>query len=323
MKSFKGLPGIALAAIVSVSAGAALADYPERTINMIVPFSAGGPNDTIARAIAAGLEEELDQTIIVENKPGAAGNIGTLGVVRAEPDGYTILFVSSGPMLINTTLYSNAGYDPRTDLTPIALAGTMPNVVLVNPSIGVTDMKGLAEYAKANEGVSYGSAGAGNTTHIAGFMLSRELDDRLMHVPYPGTAAAMKDLLGGHISLVFSDTMTAMPYIESGALTALAVAPERSAVLPDVPTLAEQGFDIEDINPAFGILGPPDMPEDVVDTLNDAIQATLDSPEMTALMARLGMERAPIRTSVEFADYIRSEVDRLGEMVRLTGVTID
>lgn len=324
MRLLNGLSGLVLAAVTWSAPGVAMADYPEGMITMVVPFTPGGPTDVMARAVARGMEEPLGVKIIVENKPGAGGNIGTMQVVRAEPDGYTILLGTSGPMSINPTLYSNAGYDPRKDLTPLAMVGTIPNIVVVNPAIGVTDLEGFAEYVRGQEGASYGSSGAGSTNHISGFLLNEKIGGGMMHVPYPGIAQAVNDLLGGHISVVVLDVLTALPYVKSGTLTALALnAPERSPLMPDVPTFAEQGIEYENTGPAVGVLGPAGLPEEVADKLTAAILASLESPEVSDVMANQGVIPSTITSRAAFAEFVSSELDRWGNIVRSVGVTLD
>lgn len=327
MRPFSCLPALALAALTVFSAAPASAaegSFPDRPIVMVVPFTPGGPTDTLARTVAKGMQESLGKPVVIENRPGAGGNIGTTEVVKRPADGYTILFGSSGPLLINTTLYKNPGFNPLTDFTPIALVGEMPNVVVVNSALDVKTLDDFIAYAKKTENVTYGSSGSGSTNHISGFLLNKLVDDRMLHVPYKGTAPAVNDLLGGHITVMYLDVLTASPYVQSGRLRALGIAaPSRSKVLPDVPTFKEQNVASMDLGLAFGIVGPAGLPAPVTKKLNAAVEAALRSPEVVALMARQGVEVPKNGSPEAFGEYLREEVGRWREVVLMTGASVD
>lgn len=263
------LPGLTAAIVATLTAVPATADnFPSRAITMVVPFTAGGPTDTLARIVAKSMQTSLGRPVVVENKPGAGGNIGTVDVVRKPADGYTILFGSSGPLFINTTLYKNAGFDPLKDFTPIALIGEMPNVMVVNASFGPSNLRDFKTHAKSHD-LTYGSSGSGSTNHISGFMLDKQVGGKMIHVPYRGTAPAVNDLIGNHVSFMFLDVLTAAPYIQSGHLKALGMPGlSRSALLPNVPTFQEQGIPPINLGLGFGIVGPPGMDGAVVDKLD-------------------------------------------------------
>jgi tripartite-type tricarboxylate transporter receptor subunit TctC len=270
------------------------------------------------------MRSSLSQPILVENKPGAGGNVGTRVVVKSAPDGYTILFGSSGPLLINSSLYRNAGFDPIKDFSPLAYIGEIPNVLVVNSSLPVHTLKDLVEYAKTHAGLSYGSSGSGSTNHLAGAMFSRSLNKDIIHVPYKGTAPALNDLLGGQITMMYIDVLTAAPHVKSGRLRALGAASvQRSKVLPDVPTFREQGVPSLDLGVAFGIVGPAGLPNEIVERLAAAIQSAIRSPETQEAFARQGVETSPINSPQQFGDYIRISVDNWREVVKLTGASLE
>ena len=298
--------------------------YPIHPVTLVVPFTTGGPTDSLARIIANNMRSSLSQPILVENKPGAGGNVGTRVVVKSAPDGYTILFGSSGPLLINSSLYRNAGFDPIKDFSPLAYIGEIPNVLVVNSSLPVHTLKDLVEYAKTHAGLSYGSSGSGSTNHLAGAMFSRSLNKDIIHVPYKGTAPALNDLLGGQITMMYIDVLTAAPHVKSGRLRALGAASvQRSKVLPDVPTFREQGVPSLDLGVAFGIVGPAGLPNEIVERLAAAIQSAIRSPETQEAFARQGVETSPINSPQQFGDYIRISVDNWREVVKLTGASLE
>lgn len=318
-----------LAVVVLCTAGLTAAAqtgarYPVRPVTVVVPFTAAGPTDALARVLAQSMRQGLGQSILVDNKPGAGGNIGTVHVVKAAADGYTLLFGSSGPLVINTSLYKRAGFDPLKDFTPIAYVGEIPNVLVVNSASPLRTLPELVAYAKAHEGLSFGSSGNGSTNHLAGEMFNRNVGAKLMHVPYKGTAPALNDLLGNQITMMYLDVLTAVPHIKSGKLRPLGVAAaSRSKVLPEVPTFREQGVLSMDQGVAFGLVGPAGLPKEVTDKLSTVAQAALRTPEMQEAFARQGVETSSIDTPQKYADYFRKQVESWREVVRLTGANAD
>jgi tripartite-type tricarboxylate transporter receptor subunit TctC len=229
------------AACLATAFAAQAAEFPTKPITMVVPFAPGGPTDAMARTLAAAVK--LGQPVLVENKAGAGGNIGAEAVARADKDGHTLLFGTSGPLAINVSLYKKIGYDPVKSFAPVMQIGHLPNVLVVNPSIPVKNVKELIAYGKANPGkLNFASSGNGTSIHLAGELFKVMTGVPFAHIPYKGTGPALTDLLGGQVAMTFTDVLTALPYIKSGKLLALGVTTkERSQVLPDVPTIAEQG----------------------------------------------------------------------------------
>ena len=205
---------LALAAIAAVPPALAADAYPSRPVTLVVPFPPGGPTDALARRLAEKLKQPLGQTVIVENRAGAGGNIGSEYVAAAKPDGYTLLFGTSGPLAINVSLYKNQGYNPETSFAPIIRIGHLPNILVVNPSIPANNAQELIAYAKKNpDKLSYASSGNGASSHLAGILFNQMAGTRIMHIPYKGTGPALNDLLGGQVSMSFTDILTALPYI--------------------------------------------------------------------------------------------------------------
>lgn len=299
--------------------------YPSRPLTMVVPFTAAGPTDSLARVIAAAMKKPLNQSVVVDNRPGAGGNLGAQHVVRSKADGYTILFGSSGPLLINTSLYKNAGFDPTKDFTPIQYVGEIPNVLVVNPALPVRSLKELVTYSRQHEGLTYASSGNGQTNHLAGEMFSKKIGVRLTHVPYKGTAPALNDLLGNQVTMMYVDVLTAAPHIKAGKLRALGVASlNRSRILPDVPTFREQGVPTLEQGVAFGIVGPSGLPKDVLSKLTAATREAIQSREVLDTFARLGVETmSDAKKEPDFANYLRSEVAAWRQIVFATGASLD
>lgn len=314
------IPTIPSAAWAQPSAG-----YPNRPLTMVVPFTPAGPTDSLARVIAAAMKKPLNQAVVVENRPGAGGNLGAQYVVKSRPDGYTILFGSSGPLLINTSLYKNASFDPTRDFTPIQYVGEIPNVLVVNPALPVRSLKGLVTYSQRHEGLTYASSGNGQTNHLAGETFGKKIGVRLTHVPYKGTAPALNDLLGNQVTMMYLDVLTAAPHIKAGKLRALGVASmNRSRILPDVPTFREQGVPTLEQGVAFGIVGPSGLPKDVLSTLTAATKEAMQSREVQDTFARLGVETmSGAKKEADFAGYLRSEVAAWRQIVIATGASLD
>ncbi len=302
----------------------AQAGFPARPITMVVPFTAAGPTDSLARALAQAMRAPLGQSVVIDNRPGAGGNIGTVHVVRAPADGYTLLFGSSGPLNINSALYRSAGFNPLKDFTPIAYVGEIPNVLVVPAQLPVKSLPEFVAYAKSRTDLSYGSSGAGSTNHLAAEMFNKNTGTALLHVPYKGTAPALNDLLGGQVTMMYLDVLTAAAHIKSGKLRALGVAAaKRSRVLPDMPTFAEQGVASMNQGVAFGLVGPAGLAPDVLQRLSDAAQTALKTRDMQDLFARQGVETADIGTPQAYADLLKEQVRDWSEVVRIAGARAD
>jgi tripartite-type tricarboxylate transporter receptor subunit TctC len=299
--------------------------YPSRPIHLIVPFVAGGTSDILARILAEGLEKDLKQSVIVENKAGAGGNIGSDLVAKAAPDGYTLILASVGTHAINSSLYRSMPYDPVKDFTPVSLIATVPTVLVVGPTVKVESVRDLTALAKAHPGqLNYGSAGVGTTQQLAGEMLKQQAGIDVVHVPYKGGAQAVADLLGGRVTFMFPNIPVVYGQIKAGQLRPLAVASrKRSPALPDVPTMAEAaGMKDFDVSTWFGILGPAGMPASATNTLNAAIRNVLATSEMRTKLEKQGAE--PLTSTPHaFGAYIKQEVARWAKVVKQAGIELE
>lgn len=318
---------LAAAAAATPSTPALAADaFPSaRPITLIVPFPPGGPTDAMARRLAEKLREPLKQNVIVENRSGAGGNIGSEYVASAKPDGYTLLFGTSGPLAINVSLYKRQGYNPETSFAPIIRLGHLPNILVVNPSVPATNAQELIAYAKKNpDKLSYASSGNGASSHLAGILFNKMAGTQIMHIPYKGTGPALNDLLGGQVSMSFTDILTALPYIKAGKLRAIGLASaQRSEALPDLPTLSEQGLGGYDVSVFFGIVAPKDTPADVVNTLNQAFKTALSDPTIKQTLRSQGIVEAQDQTPQGLAAFITTEVPKWRELITSANVSID
>ena len=313
--------GIAAAAMFT--SGAIAQSYPVKPIRLVVPYAPGGGVDIIARATAQELTKRVGQQIIVDNRTGAGGNVGSDTVAKAPPDGYTLLMASPANT-INPSLYTNMPYDPSRDLIPIALIGSVPSVLVASPSLPVQDIKQLIALAKAKPGaLTYGSGGSGSTEHLAGEMFKSFAGIDLLHVPYKGGAQVMIDLMGGHVALMFSNQLGVLPHIKTAKLKALGVASaERSTALPEVPTFAEAGFPDFKVSVWWGVMGPAGMPKEIVSQLNREIVAGLSSPEMKERLQTMSAQ--PIGgTPEQFAAFFAAETKRWAPIVKASGAKAD
>lgn len=311
MKKWISMSLIGLALGLGMVQPAKAADgYPERMIRLIVPFPPGGPTDALARRLAEGLSKPLGQTVIVENKAGAGGNIGAEFVAKSAADGYTILFGTSGPLAINKSLYPELGYDPQASFEPVVRIGHLPNILVVHPSVDATNLEELIAYAKQNpDTLSFASSGNGASSHLAGVLFNDMAGTNILHVPYRGTGPALNDLLGGQVSMAFTDILTALPHVQSGTLKAIGLAAaERSQALPDLPSLHEQGLDGYDVSVFFGIVAPAGTPKPIVDKLNAAFNQALDEPQVQRTLASQGIVRAQDRTAEDLSRFMSAEV---------------
>ncbi|MYN12690.1 tripartite tricarboxylate transporter substrate binding protein [Pusillimonas sp. TS35] len=323
----KLLTAVAVAAVTLAAAvpGHAAEAYPDQPIRLIVPFPPGGPTDAMTRRLAEGLVKPLGQTVIVENKAGAGGNIGAEYVANAKPDGYTLLFGTSGPLAINISLYKKLGYDPRTSFAPIVRIGYLPNILVVNPKVPAKDLKELVLYAKAHpDTLSFASSGNGASSHLAGVLFNELAGTKILHVPYRGTGPALNDLLGGQVSMAFTDILTALPHIKSGTLRPIGLATaQRSPVLPDLPTLAEQGLNGYDVSVFFGIVAPKDTPAAVVQKLNAAFNQAMSDPEIQKTLSAQGIVRADDTTPEGLATFIAQEVDKWSKTIKSAHIALN
>lgn len=316
--------GIVLLAWIALPPGNASAgeatDYPRKTLRLVVPFPPGGSNDLVARIIAQKLSENWDQRVLVDNRPGGNGVIGTELVARAVPDGYTILLVPAAHAINATLLKGRLPYDPIKDFTPVTNIASAPNVLVVHPSVPAQTVKDLIRLASMRPGqLTYGSAGIGFPSHLAAEMLNSMSHVKMLHVPYKGAGPAMTDLISGHIDLAFPSLPGALPHIKTGRLRALAVTSEqRSSIVPQLPTVAETlpGYSAATW---FGIFLPAMAPQDIVAKLNTSIARVVHLPEVTRVLLSQGAE--PIgSTPEEFTAYMKSEIDKWARVIREAGV---
>ncbi len=298
------------------------ADYPEKPIKLVVPWAPGGATDVIARVIGQRIGQELGQSVVVDNKPGAGGNIGTATFVREKADGYTLLMGTSSTNAVNPSLYSRLPFDAKKDFAPITLIATVPNILVVPAASPYKSLNDLLKAAKEQPGkLTYGSAGNGSSQHLAGSMLMKATGLKLIHVPYKGSGPAASDLMAGHLNVML-DTGS-MPHIKSGTLRALAVASQkRLPALPDVPTFAELGIPNFNASAWYGIMAPAGTPEPIVDELNVTINKILKEPEVIKRLHDFG---AVVEggTPQEFKAFAVSEIDRYNKIVKDSGATIE
>ena len=314
-----------LAAALLALAGAAAADsaYPSQPIKLMVPWPAGGGVDTTARMISEPLAQKLGQPIVIDNRGGAGGNIGTELAARVKPDGYNLLMGSISPNAVNLHLYTKLGFDPVKDFAPIVYVSAVPNILVVPASSPYKTVKELIDAAQANPGkLNYGSGGVGSSQHLAAvqFMSAAKID--IVHVPYKGTAPAEADLAAGHISLML-DTTTCLPFIAGGKMRALAVASKkRNPALPNVPTFDEAGLPGIYASSWYGLMAPAGTPRPIIDKLNAQANEVLQSADLKPRMAEFGAEIGG-GTPEEFGQFIVLEIKRYESIVRLSGAKLD
>src|SRR5512139_3495202 len=305
-----GAVAAAVLAVLALAAAPAVAqDYPNRPITLIVPFPPGGSTTIVGRIVADKMSEVLGQSIVVDNRGGAGGTIGSRAVAKSAPDGYTILLGYTGTLAIGPSLYGNVGYDPRTDFEPIGRIGTAPNTLVVHPSFPVHSVPELVAYAKANPGkVNFGSAGIGTVSHVCGEYFATMAGIQLVHIPYKGTGPAIVDLLGGHIPMAFAPIPATHEQAKSGSLRMLAVtSAKRSALLPDVPTIAEQGLTGFEAVLRYGLVAPAGTPKAIIERLNKELNAALKDEEVRKRLAIEGAEPLPGTPEQYGADIDREE----------------
>lgn len=302
-------------ALLFAQASHAQGNYPNRPVRVIVPFAPGGPTDVIARLIAQKWTERLGQQFYVENHAGAGGNLGMGMVAKAEPDGYTIVVVSSS-YVVNPSLFTRIPYDPAKDFAPVTIAGVSPNVLVVHPSVQAKTVKELVDMIKANPGKeSFASAGTGTTPHLSGelFKLSQQLD--MVHVPFNGAGPAIQSAVAGHTKIAFTALPPAAPQVKAGALRALAVTSDRrSSALPDVPTMTEAGLPGQEADTLQGILVPAGTPKAIVDLLHRQTAEIVALPDVKEKFATLGFD-AVANTPDQFSERVKSEIARWAKVI--------
>ncbi len=300
----------ALALALAATGMPALADdYPTHPIRVIVPFAAGGAADAVARIVGKRVGETLGQTVVVEDRGGGGGVIGTEIVKNADPDGYTLLLGQSGPISINPGIYTKLSYDPEKDFVPISMTTAYPYVLVVNPSLGVKTVAELVALAKRKPGeLNYGTAGVGVSNHLCTELFDNEAGIKMTHVPYRGTSLAVADLISGQVQVVFADPVSALSQVKAGALIALAVtSKERSPVAPDVPTIAESGYPGFDAVAWHGFMAPAGTPKPIVDRLNAAIVDALKDPQTAKLIEAQAIQIVG-SSPQDFASFIKQDI---------------
>ena len=312
------------ACVAALSSPAAAADtYPSRPIRFIVPFPPGGGNDIVGRIVALKLAEGLGQQIVIDNRGGAGGTLGTDLTAKAPPDGYTML-VNNISLAVNHTLFRKLPYDTLKDLAPVALIGRQPNIVVVHPGVAARSMRELLELARAKPGeLNYGSGGIGTASHLATEMLKLMAKIDMVHVPYKGLGPALTDLIGGRVHVIISTMASALPSIKSGKLRPLAVTTaQRSSFFPEVPTVGESGVKGYEFSTWYGLLVPAATPKGVIERLNAETRKALSSKLVTDQFAAQGLETAA-STPQEFGSYLRSEIAKWRTVVQASGATAE
>ena len=312
-----------LAITIAVAAPAVLAAYPDRPITLIVPWAPGGSTDIIARAIAEQLTKSLGQSVLVENRAGAAGNIGSNLVAKAKPDGYMLLVGSMSTHAMNPALIANMPFKGVEDFTPVALVANVINTMVINAAVPATSVRELIAYAKANPGkLAYASAGGGSTNHLSAELFMKAAGITMLHVPYKGGAPAVLDTVGNQTQVLFSAGTQTLPHVRSGKLRLLAVTePKRAALLPDVPTLMETLPGVE-MSVWYAAFGPPGLPAELVTRLNTEINKAMAVPEVRTRMEAIGVE--VVRAGPEhLATALRSDSERYTRIIRELGIKLD
>jgi tripartite-type tricarboxylate transporter receptor subunit TctC len=312
------------AALFAFCTGALGQSWPAKPIKYIVPFAPGGTTDILGRMVAAGLAPTLGQPVVVENKPGQAGSVGSAELARAAPDGYTIGGGTISSHAINVSLYPNLPYDPLRDFAPITMLATLPNMLIVHPSLNVNNVRELVALLKANPNkYSFGSAGNGTSQHISGELFKIMTGTQMQHIPYKGSGPMIPDLLAGTIQLSFENITTAYPQVKGGRLKALAVtSAKRSFVAPDVPAMAEAGLAGYDISSWQALFAPAGMPKEIVARLHAETAKILRAPENQKKLAELGLDAGGMAPE-ELTALIRAEIPKLGKIVRDSGAKVD
>lgn len=305
--------------------GAAQADaFPTQPVKFVVAFPPGGTTDILARVFAKKMSESWGQSVVVENRSGAGGIIGTESVARAAPDGHTILLGTIGTHAVNTSLYKKISYDPEKDFTPVTLLATLPNVLAINPSLPFRNLKDLVDYARTNPGkLTYASAGAGTASHLAGEMLRRVAGIDIVHVPYRGSSPALTDLMAGHVSMTFDYMPSALPFVRSAKLRGLAVTGSaRAKAAPEMPTMIEGGLPDFNIVTWYAVFAPKGTPADVVGKIRNAIAQAAADPEIVKRLDDLAVDLVA-GSPEELVRFQRAEIERWSRFIREANIKVD
>ncbi|MEX8195290.1 Bug family tripartite tricarboxylate transporter substrate binding protein [Comamonas guangdongensis] len=313
----------AIAALATTATAHAEAPFPQRPITFVVPYLAGGTTDLVARVLGEHMARTLGQPVVIENKPGAGGNIGMDVVAKAKPDGYTIGFGAISTNALNPHIYKSMAFDPRKDFTAVSMLGYSTIVLEVSKNFPANNVQELIAHIKAHPGFQYGTAGAGTSMHLAGVMFAQMTGLETIHVPYKGSVPGITDMLGGHLPAMFDNLPASLPHIQAGKLKALAVAgSERSPSLPNVPTIAESGLKGYAVDPWFGVYGPAKLDSAITTKLNAAINHALRDPAVKDKLVQAGFTPKG-STAQDFEALTQSEYKRLGDVARKAQMQFD
>ena len=320
----RGLMGLALLVAVAASAHAQT-QWPDKPVRVIVPFPASGATDLVARVVAQRVAADLGQQLVIDNKPGAGGTIGTAEAAKAPADGYTLLLTTSSTHAISPHLMPRLAYDARKDFTPVAHLADAPSVMLVTNSLPVKTVGELVAYGKANpDKLNYATSGNGTIVHLNTAAFMAQAGVQMTHVPYKGTALAIPDLVAGQVHVLFDSLPTGMPHVKSGRLRALAVTSEkRSALAPELPTMAESGLPGYSSVTWFGVYLPAGAPPALVDRVHKAFAKAIQAPDVVASLAKLGVEPAAASTSAQFATMVQADSARWASVIRQHKITLE
>jgi len=312
-----------IAALLAFAVPAYAADYPSRPVTLVVAFPPGGPSDVLARIVGKKMEQLLDQPFVIENKPGAGGNIAGDFVAHATADGYTLLVGNNSILATNESLYKKLTYSPQKDLMPITLIGTQANILVVNPKVPVHSLNELIDLCKAQPGkLNFASSGYGAAAHLAGELFKAEAHVDIVHVPYKGAAAALQDVIAGHDQMMFATAASVVGHIKNGQVRALAVTTlKRTAILPDLPTMDEAGLKGFEASTWHGLVAPAGTPPEIIAKLHDAAVKALRDPGVQASLGRLGVDIVA-DTPEQFKAYIAAEIPKWKAIVKASGATI-
>jgi tripartite-type tricarboxylate transporter receptor subunit TctC len=315
---------VAASAVLLSVLSVAAAEYPSRPVTLVVAFTPGGPSDVLARIVGKKMEQLLGQPFVIENRPGAGGNIAAEGVAHAAPDGYTLLMGNNSILATNEALYKHINFSPGKDFVPITLIGTQANILVVNPDVPAHSLKELIALAKAQPGkINFASSGYGAAAHLAGELFKSDAKIDIVHVPYKGAAPALQDVIGGHDQMMFATAASVIGHIEGGRVRALAVTTlKRTKILPDIPTMDEAGLKGFDASTWHGLVAPTGTPPQVIAALHDAAVKALHDPGVEASLGKLGVDIVA-DTPQEFQAYIDSEIPKWTAIVKASGATLD
>jgi tripartite-type tricarboxylate transporter receptor subunit TctC len=310
--------------LLGVAAVSPAADYPSRPVTLVVAFTPGGASDVLARLLGRKLEQILGAPFVIDNRPGAGGNVAAEAVAHTAPDGYTLLVGNNAILATNAALYRKINFDAEADFAPIGLIGSQANILVVNPSVPANSMAELIALAKANPGkLNFASSGHGLAAHLAGELFKAEAGIDIVHVPYKGAAPALQDVIAGHVQMMFATASSVVPHIRDGKVRALGVATlKRTAVLPDIPTIDELGLRGFDATTWHGLVAPARTPREIVTALNRALVATLDDPAVKKSLGDLGVDIIG-GTPEDFAGYIRSEIPKWTAIIKTSGAKLE